>query len=59
MRYSLVFIAFYFTFFTNLNAETGKPAEVRDILAGKKLYEEHRINCHQKSGIGKKEIPRG
>ncbi len=57
MHYRLVFILICIFTTSIANAETGKPADKQHILAGKKLYEKHCINCHQKDGVGEDFIP--
>lgn len=39
------------------NAQTGKAPDPQAVLLGKTLYEKHCQICHQKDGIGEKQIP--
>ncbi len=39
------------------NAETGKMPDPASVEIGKKLYENNCQTCHQKDGVGEKEVP--
>ena len=42
-----------------LLAETGKKPNPKAVMLGKMLYEKHCQVCHQKDGVGEKQIPWG
>ena len=41
------------------NAETGKKPDPQAVILGEKLYEDYCQACHQKDGVGERQIPWG
>jgi len=39
--------------------QTNRPPDPQHVAEGKKLYEKHCIGCHQKDGVGEKDLPVG
>jgi len=57
MRNRLFILIICLLFYSSVNAETGKMPEVKNILAGKSLYEKYCLQCHNENGIGESMIP--
>ncbi len=53
----LAYLLAFFMFSGIVNAETGKIPDPKSVVLGKKLYEKHCLVCHQKDGVGEKQIP--
>jgi len=48
---------FIFFFSVAAYAETGKNPDPASVATGKKLYQNNCQTCHQKDGVGEKEVP--
>jgi mono/diheme cytochrome c family protein len=52
-----VYFLTFFMFSGIAKAETGKMPDPKSVELGKQLYEKHCLVCHQKDGVGEKQIP--